>query len=162
MGIEIERKFIVRGEGWRPLVRESRLLVQGYLARTPVAVRVRRIGEQALLSLKEATPAILRREFEYEIPLADAEALFALCLDPPLRKRRHWVPYGGATFEIDEFLDQNEGLVIAEIELPAVSAEFPRPPWLGREVSEDSRFFNVELARRPFSQWSLEERAACC
>lgn len=162
MGIEIERKFLVRGDGWRPLVRESRLLVQGYLARAPVAVRVRRVGERAFLSLKEATIAIVRREFEYEIPPADAEALFRLCLEPPLRKHRHWVAVDGAVFEIDEFLDENQGLVIAEIELPAADASFPRPPWLGREVSEERRFFNIELARRPFSRWSEQERAACC
>jgi adenylate cyclase len=162
MGIEIERKFLVRGEGWRSLVRERRLLVQGYLARAPVAVRVRRNGERASLSLKEATAAIVRREFEYEIPLADAEALFTLCLEPPLRKQRYWVPVGAVTFEIDEFLDENAGLVIAEIELSTADADFPRPAWLGREVSEDPRFFNVELARRPFSRWSAEERAQCC
>lgn len=162
MGIEIERKFLVRGEDWRALVRRSEVLVQGYLARAPVAIRVRRMGTRASLSLKEASAAIVRREFEYEIPLADAEALFALCLEPPLRKRRHWVLVDGFTFEIDEFLDENAGLVIAEVELSTPDASFPQPSWLGREVSEDPRFFNVELARRPFSRWSVEERAQCC
>lgn len=162
MALEIERKFLLRGDGWRPLVRETRLMVQGYLARAPVAVRVRLEGPRATLGLKQASTSISRLEFEYPIPLADAEALLRLCPEPPLRKLRHRVLFAGAEFEIDEFLEANAGLVLAELELPSEDAEFPRPPWLGREVSSDPRFLNVELARRPFASWSAEERASCC
>jgi len=117
-------------------------------------------GEQAWLNIKSATPGIERAEFEYAIPLSDARTLLATLCDGVMEKVRHHVRVDGVLFEIDEFLGDNQGLIVAEVELPAVDAPFPRPSWLGREVSALVRYYNVQLIAHPYQQWSLAERAA--
>jgi adenylate cyclase len=152
MGIEIERKFLVTGTAWRSAPGER--LVQGYLSRDPArTVRVRMAGQAAFLTIKGATHGATRAEFEYPLPLADAEALLAMCEGPCIDKIRRRVAHAGAIWEVDEFLGDNAGLVVAEIELPAEDAPFERPDWLGEEVTHDARYFNAQLARHPFRQW---------
>lgn len=152
MGIEIERKFLVQGEAWRQ--GEGRYLCQAYLNRDPArTVRVRIDGEQAFLTIKGRSVGATRSEFEYAIPVADAQALLALADGPAVEKRRHLVPMGELTWEIDEFLGANAPLVVAEIELPREDQPFERPAWVGEEVTQDPRYFNSALAARPFSTW---------
>lgn len=153
MGREIERKFLVTGDGWRG-AGESCRYVQGYLSRDPErVVRVRRAGEKAFLTIKGVTRGVVRPEFEYPIPAADAEELLKLCLSPLIEKTRTVVEYGGKRWEVDEFAGENAGLVIAEIELSREDEPFQRPPWLGREVSADPRYSNASLSERPFKSW---------
>ena len=152
MGVEIERKFLVVGDDWRaaPAVPYA----QGYLNRDKQrTVRVRIVQDQAWLTVKGANSGATRAEFEYAIPLADAQQLLALCDGPLVRKQRRVVAHAGATWEIDEFEGDNAGLVVAEIELPSEDAPFEPPPWLGSEVTHDPRYFNSSLATAPFSTW---------
>lgn len=160
MAWEIERKFLLRGDRWRQLVRDSQRLVQGYLLlERRSSIRVRLAGEQALLNIKGATLGVRRREYEYSIPLADAQEMLAeLCQGAPIEKIRHYVPFGRHLWEIDEFFGANAGLIVAEIELADPDEDFERPPWLGREVSDDPRFYNVRLVEHPYQTWSIEER----
>lgn len=159
MAIEIERKFLLAGDAWRTHVESTRRLAQGYLGGERASLRVRIGGEAAWLTIKARSAGRARREFEYPIPPADAEILLAeLCLPGRIEKLRHHVRHAGMLWEIDEFLGANAGLVVAEIELPAVDAGFARPDWLGREVSDDLRYYNSALAQRPYAQWSAQER----
>ncbi len=168
MAIEIERKFLVATDGWRAGVERSEAIAQGYLVGAQAlraglahaSVRARLAGEQAWLNIKAATAGIARAEFDYPIPLADARAMLASLCDGLLEKTRHHVRVGGVLFEIDEFGGDNAGLIVAEVELPAVDAPFPRPSWLGREVSRLPRYYNVNLIAHPYRQWSPAERAA--
>lgn len=155
MAMEIERKFLLAGEGWRQQVSRRTLLRQGYLANTARAsVRVRIQSDQAWLSVKAMRSGLSREEYEYPIPAADAaEMLEKLCEGPPIEKWRHIVEQAGSRWEIDEFLGANAGLVIAELELPSEEAPFERPDWLGREVTDEERYYNVRLAQRPFRHW---------
>ena len=128
--------------------------------------RVKRIsGELAWLNIKSATLGIERAEFEYPIPLEDAAQMLSTLCDGVLEKIRHYVTVDGVLFEVDEFLGENQGLVVAEVELPSVDSPFPRPAWLGREVSAQVRYYNVNLIEHPYSSWSDAERegvdAAC-
>lgn len=154
MGTEIERKFLVEGEGWRPGSPGHRVR-QGYLSAEPArSVRVRLVGDDAWLTIKGANTGFTRVEFQYPIPTQDAlHLLDELCIRPVIDKTRHAIRYGAHRWEIDEFHGANEGLVIAEIELDHENEAFERPPWLGAEVSDDPRYYNVNLARRPFSSW---------
>lgn len=157
MGIEIERKFLVVGEGWRQPAGAQTRFCQGYLSRDPArTVRVRLAGERAFLTIKGATTGATRAEFEYEIPPADARALLALCDGPVVDKIRHVAVVEGMGWEIDEFLGANAGLVVAEIELQCEDQPFTRPAWLGREVTDDARYVNANLAVRPFAAWGSE------
>jgi CYTH domain-containing protein len=152
MGIEIERKFLVAGDTWRdaPAVAYA----QGYLNRDKRrTVRVRIVETRAWLTVKGANSGATRAEFEYPIPLADAEALLALCDGPLVRKLRRVVVHAGATWEVDEFQGDNAGLVVAEIELASEDEAFEPPAWLGAEVTHDARYFNSNLAARPYSTW---------
>ncbi|MHB1057192.1 MAG: CYTH domain-containing protein [Rhodanobacter sp.] len=168
MPIEIERKFLLAGDGWRAAVERSEPIAQGYLVGAQAlrdgtaraSVRARLAGEKAWLNIKAATPGIARAEFDYPIPVDDARDLLASLCDGVLEKVRHHVRVDGMLFEIDEFLGDNAGLVVAEVELPAVDAPFPRPSWLGREVSALVRYYNVNLIAHPYRQWSPAERAA--
>jgi adenylate cyclase len=168
MSIEIERKFLLASDDWRADVERSESLAQGYLVGAQAlrdgsaraSVRARLAGEQAWLNIKAATPGIARTEFDYPIPVDDARVLLADLCDGVLEKVRHHVRVEGALFEIDEFHGDNEGLIVAEIELPALDAAFPRPPWLGREVSALTRYYNVNLIGHPYRQWTSAERAA--
>jgi adenylate cyclase len=156
MATETERKFLVRSEAWRvgpPGVR----ICQGYLTRDPArTVRVRLAGEKAFLTIKGTSTGISRQEFEYEIPPADARALLDLCLPPLLDKVRYERWHEGFCWEVDEFLGDNAGLIVAEIELPDADTEFARPEWVGAEVSDDVRYFNARLAVEPWSDWGKE------
>lgn len=167
MATEIERKFLLAGEGWRAAATGSARFRQGYLANTAHAsVRVR-ISEhpggdvtEAWMSVKSMTRALARQEFEYRIPVDEAEALLALCEGPVLDKVRHLVPADAHLFEIDEFFGDNAGLVVAEVELDHEDEAFPRPDWLGAEVTHLERYYNFNLARRPYLAWTAQERSA--
>jgi adenylate cyclase len=154
MAYEIERKFLVEGRNWGQ-GSGSRRIRQGYLSADPErSVRVRLVGDDACLTVKGATTGWTRVEFEYPIPTQDAlHLLDELCIRPVIDKTRHEIRYGAHRWEIDEFHGANEGLVIAEIELAAEGEHFERPPWLGAEVSDDPRYYNVNLARQPFNRW---------
>ena len=153
MAKEIERKFLVHRELWQPKD-EGVEIAQGYLAADKKrAVRVRLAGDRAWLTVKGPTKGVERLEFEYEIPAADARAMLILCERPWIEKRRYLEQCGAHTWEIDCFRGENEGLVVAEIELSAADEIFEHPTWLGAEVSDDSRYLNASLMRLPFSRW---------
>lgn len=152
MAVEIERKFLVLGEAWRaaPAVFYS----QGYLNRDKArTVRVRIAGEEAFLTIKGTSVGARRAEFEYPIPLWDARELLAMCEQPLIEKNRRKILHEGFVWEVDEFLGENLGLVVAEIELPAEDTAFAQPDWVGEEVTEDVRYFNSNLSRTPFTHW---------
>ena len=155
MGSEIERKFLLRNDEWREEVRDSVRLVQGYLARGPQsAVRIRVKGDKAELNVKHTLDGIERLEFEYQIPLQDAqEMLEKVALRPLIDKTRHHVEHGGHLWEIDEFYGDNAGLIVAEIELESTDESFDMPQWLGDEVSHDPRYYNSNLSELPFNRW---------
>jgi adenylate cyclase len=155
MGVEIERKFRLINDSWRDRVRQKTLLRQGYIANTRRAsVRVRLAGEAGWLSVKSMTPGLSRAEYEAAIPAVEAnEMLDRLCEGPLIEKWRHIVVYQGSEWEIDEFLGDNAGLVIAELELESEDEVFARPPWLGVEVTHDERYYNFRLSERPFRHW---------
>ena len=154
MGVEIERKFLVVGDAWRTLG-ESTLLRQGYLSVDATrTVRVRIDGEHAFLTIKGKSVGASRGEWEYPIPVLDAaELLDGLCQQPLVEKVRHRIASGPHTWEVDEFLGANAGLVVAEIELGSEDETFEKPDWLGREVTGDTRYFNSQLISHPYSQW---------
>ncbi|HNE88363.1 MAG TPA: CYTH domain-containing protein [Actinomycetota bacterium] len=156
MGVEIERKFLVVGDDWRSAVSSSTRTVQGYLASTPeVTVRVRVRGERAYLTIKGRSSGISRSEYEFDIPVADAEAMLTdLAQGPVIEKTRHLLEVDGHTWELDVFAGANEGLVMAEIELGSADEQFTVPSWAGRDVSDDARYYNVNLARTPYSHWA--------
>lgn len=159
MGIEIERKFLVAGEAWRALGTPV-LLRQGYLASDPQrTVRVRiegRIGhETAALTIKSRNEGAVRGEWEYPIPVPEAaELLERLCERPLVEKYRRRIAHAGFTWDVDEFLGENAGLVVAEIELPSEDAPFDKPDWIGREVTSEARYYNSSLIRCPYSTWT--------
>ena len=154
MALEIERKFLVTGDAWRQAARPERI-IQGYLSRDPDrTVRVRRRGNGAFLTVKGRTTGISRTEVEVAISLAEADELFPLCLAPLIDKTRHLLKFAGWTWEIDEFHGANDGLIVAEIELPSGEAGFELPPWVGAEVSHDFRYTNSHLSAHPFKTWA--------
>lgn len=155
MAQEIERKFLVTGSFREQVTRRTRI-VQGYLSSVPErTVRVRIKGDKGFLTIKGIGNAsgATRFEWEQEIPLAEAEQLLAICEPGVIDKIRHLVPAGVHTFEVDEFHGENEGLVVAEIELGSEGESFERPVWLGEEVTGDPRYFNSMLMKHPFSRW---------
>lgn len=154
MGVEIERKFLAKGDQWKSLG-QGVLLRQGYLSSAPERiVRVRIEDESAMLTIKGRTSGAMRSEWEYPIPMTDAEAfLGALCERPIIEKRRYRIPHEGMLWEVDEFLGENAGLVVAEIELTTEDQAFARPDWVGEEVTHDARYFNANLLRHPYSKW---------
>jgi adenylate cyclase len=154
MAVEIERKFLVNGEAWRSLGTAIRYR-QGYIAASPNrTVRIRIAGDQGYITIKGASQGISRAEFEYEIPLADAEELLnALCDRPLIEKTRTKIDWHGLTWEVDEFFGDNQGLIMAEVELTATDQLVDLPPWIGQEVSDDPRYYNANLAKSPFTQW---------
>lgn len=155
MGTEIERKFLLRHDGWRAQIRATEWMRQGYLHTNLLSsVRVRISGEHAFLNIKSATLDVSRLEYEYAIPVTDAaEILDRLCEKPLIEKRRHAVVVGKHLWEIDEFEGDNAGLIVAEIELQHAEEIFERPDWLGEEVSHDPRYYNVCLVKHPYSKW---------
>lgn len=156
MAVEIEHKFLVRDERWRREVERSVRMRQGYLTSDArCSVRVRVAGEQGHLNVKSGTLGIQRSEYEYPIPLAEAEEMLdTLCEQPLLEKTRHFVRFGGHLWEIDEFEGDNTGLIVAEVELSRTDEPFDRPDWLGEDVSHDIRYYNSQLARHPYRTWS--------
>ena len=166
MGIEIERKFTVAGPGWRTSAERVQAMAQGYLngldavesGAQKASVRVRIEGQAAFLNLKSRQLGHTRQEFDYPIPVEDARQLLELCVGGRIEKRRHYVRHQGHLWEVDEFLGDNAGLVVAEIELDSADEAFARPNWLGVEVTDQPRYYNLALAGRPYSQWSAEER----
>ena len=162
MGVEIERKFLLKDHSWRDRVSDSpRSLTQGYFMRAPggATVRVRIADETAFLTIKgrtKGTGALERSEFEYAIPLEDARSMLdEFCGTRVVKKLRYYLKGDdGFLWEIDEYLDLNEGLFTAEIELPDADTSFQRPSWLGDEVSGDKRYSNGALSVSPYSEWS--------
>lgn len=160
MGTEIERKFLVKSDAWRPSVTDSSVLRQGYLAAEHGnTVRVRSDGRQGWLTIKGPAQGCRRAEFEYRVPLEDAEALLGLCGDRIVEKTRHRVPVGIHVWEVDEFAGRNEGLTLAEVELGSDAESVSVPDWIGTEVTGDRRFDNVHLSQRPVREWSAHDRA---
>jgi adenylate cyclase len=153
MGIEIERKFLVKDGSWKAAADQGRVCRQGYLLSDGgMTVRIRVIGETAFLTIKGPSSGISRKEFEYEIPGADAEALLALCGNL-VEKVRYLISYAGMVWELDVFAGANEGLLMAEIEIESEGQKFGLPEWAGEEVSGDPRYYNGYLAKHPFTGW---------
>ncbi len=153
MGVEIERKFLVRSDAWRSLG-EPVLLRQGYLSsHKERVVRVRIEGEQGVMTIKGRNVGAVRGEWEYPIPLVDAAELLLLCEQPLIEKYRRRITHAGHVWEVDEFLGVNAGLVVAEIELDAEAEAFELPDWVGAEVTDDLRYLNSSLIKHPYSAW---------
>jgi CYTH domain-containing protein len=154
MGKEIERKFLVRSDAWRSLAKGTSYR-QGYLnSAKERTVRIRTIADSAFLTIKGLTVGATRSEYEYEIPLADCNAMLdALAEKPIIEKKRYKVPLEGLTWEIDEFFGENDGLIVAEVELESEGQTFRKPDWVGEEVTADPRYFNSNLIKHPYSKW---------
>jgi len=153
MGLEIERKFLVRGDAWRTGARGLPCL-QGYLCRDPErVVRVRIMDQRGTLTIKGLVTGLARPEFEYAIPVSEAAELLKLCEQPVIEKTRFRIDHGGLTWEVDEFHGANEGLILAECELESEDQDVVLPDWVGEEVSRDPRYFNVNMVSRPFTSW---------
>ncbi|MGA7802547.1 MAG: CYTH domain-containing protein [Gammaproteobacteria bacterium] len=155
MATEIERKFLVCSDQWRPGANAGTAYRQGYLSSAPsCSVRVRIGNGQARLNIKSATLGVQRQEYEYPIPLEDGNELLDTLREGPLiEKTRYLVPYGDHVWEVDVFEGDNAGLIVAEIELSREDEPFERPPWIGDEVSDDPRYYNVSLVRHPYRDW---------
>lgn len=154
MGKETERKFLVAGEEWRKLAR-GEACRQGYLSTVRErTVRVRTIDGKGFLTIKGVTVGATRAEYEYEVPAKDAnEMLTNLCERPLVEKNRYRIKQGELTWEIDEFLGDNLGLIVAELELADEAQQFAKPSWLGQEVTGDPKYFNSNLTKNPFTKW---------
>ncbi|MCX7593192.1 MAG: CYTH domain-containing protein [Fischerella sp.] len=154
MAKEIERKFLLKGDDWRKLAEGSSIYRQGYIPTQGVTVRVRIAGNQGYLTIKGPSIKYSRSEFEYPIPIEDAqEMLETLCERPFIEKIRYKVKWGGLIWEIDEFEGVNKGLILAEVELNDEKQEIELPSWIGEEVSDNPRYYNRNLVKYPFSQW---------
>lgn len=152
MFLEIERKFLVRGfcsEGLR-----FKKMKQAYLAKEGCTLRVRIADVKAFLTIKGKTEGISRAEFEYEIPMEDANAMMDLAVYPPIIKTRYYAEVDGKTWEVDVFEGENEGLVMAEIELKSEDEKFTLPDWAAEEVTGDKRYYNAYLAKNPYKKWA--------
>lgn len=159
MGIEIERKFLLKNAGWRldeaGRPRSGTFYRQGYLSRNPACVvRLRLEGEQAFITVKGAGRGAKRSEYQYPIPPAECAAMLEELADRPLiEKTRYQVEFDGLTWEIDEFHGENDGLLVAEVELEDEDQAFELPPWAGEEVTDDSRYANAALVKNPYRNW---------
>ena len=155
MAKEIERKYLVKLEAWKPQG-TGKYYKQGYLnSQKERVVRVRIAGDKGQLTIKGITTGVTRAEFEYAIPTEEAGLMLDnLCEKPLIEKHRHKELHGGKTWEIDVFHGDNEGLVVAEIELTSEDEAFEHPGWLGEEVSSDPRYFNSNLLKNPYKQWA--------
>jgi CYTH domain-containing protein len=154
MATEIERKFLVNGTSWKKGL-AGVLYRQGYLLTDKErTVRVRVAGEEGFLTIKGASRGISRLEYEYRIPVLDAtEMLDTLCLKPLVEKYRYRLEYAGQIWEVDEFLGENQGLLLAEVELADADQRIRLPDWAGAEVSHDPRYYNANLVSNPFTKW---------
>lgn len=154
--IEIERKFLVKSEAYKAEAFQKTKIQQGYLnSDKNRSVRVRIKGDQAFITVKGPTynKGVQRYEWEKEIPTIEAEALILLCEETPIEKIRYEIKSGNHVYEVDEFLNANDGLTVAEIELNAVDEAFEKPEWLGEEVTGNSKYYNSELSKHPFKTW---------
>ncbi|HEX8528915.1 MAG TPA: CYTH domain-containing protein [Cytophagales bacterium] len=154
MGVEIERKYLVQGTAWKAGA-TGVAYRQGYLSsHRERTVRIRTAGDKGYLTIKGVATGAARPEYEYEIPYAEAvEMLQNLCEQPVIEKVRYKIPYGGLLWEVDEFGGENQGLVVAEVELSDEGQAVPLPPWAGLEVTSDARYYNANLFRHPYSKW---------
>jgi len=154
MAKEIERKFLVKGDAWRALAKGTNYR-QGYLnSAKERTVRVRTAEDKAFLTIKGLTLGATRAEYEYAIPFDEGKAMLdALAEKPLIEKKRYKIPAGDLTWEIDEFLGDNAGLTVAEVELKSEDQAFDRPAWLGDEVTGDTRYYNANLIKKPFTRW---------
>lgn len=155
MAIEIERKFLVTSDAFKAEAERFQPYRQGYMIGSEKAsVRVRISGDQARLNIKSATLGVTRQEYEYPIPVEDAQRILDdLCEKPLVEKVRYYVRHGAHLWEVDVFEGDNAGLVVAEIELDAVDEPFEQPVWLGEEVSDDARYYNSNLGKHPYKDW---------
>lgn len=159
MGTEIERKFLIKNDDWKAHVTETHVIKQGYLqsgldATQRSSLRIRISNKLANINVKSAERSTVRQEFEYDIPLHDAEQMLkTLCIGPVIEKTRFYVPYGSHLWEVDVFSGMNAGLEIAEVELGDLDEHFERPDWLGSEVSLDERYYNNYLVKMPYREW---------
>ena len=160
MGIEIERKFLVVSDVWRSEVQRCMEMRQGYLAGEGgrASVRVRLEGDQARLNIKAAVIGAARAEYEYGIPMEDARTLLATLCIGTLEKTRHYIEREGLIWEVDEFLGANAGLIVAEVELQSVDQVIKLPTWLGRELTDERRYYNHHLALHPYTTWPDADR----
>ena len=151
---EIERKFLVTGDGWRAKGAGKRYR-QGYLSTVKErTVRVRTVDDKGFITVKGISVGAARSEYEYEIPAPDAnEMLDRLCERPLIEKTRYRIPMAGVVWEIDEFAGENRGLIVAEVELESEEQQVSLPDWIGREVTDDPRYFNANLVAHPFTRW---------
>lgn len=156
MALEVEHKFLLANDSWRDEVDHAVHYKQGYLGGSPLSsVRVRISDSHAWLNIKSATIGTSRQEFEYEIPLADANTILDdLCHKPLVEKIRHFVDHHGHVWEIDEFMGDNAGLIVAEVELSQIGESFAKPAWLGAEVTDDLRYYNNNLTKNPYKNWN--------
>ena len=154
MGTEIERKFLMKDDSWRSLAKGTKYR-QGYLNSTKErVVRVRTIDEKGFLTIKGITTGATRVEYEYEIPDAEATAMLdELCEKPLIEKNRYKIAFGGLTWEVDEFFGENQGLIVAEVELESEDQPFEKPEWIGEEVTGDPKYFNSNLIQNPYMKW---------
>jgi len=153
--MEIERKFLVTGDGWKDDKR-AKVISQGYVCKNGHGVvRVRRKGDKSFLTIKADRGDIQRLEFEYEIPHEDCEMMLEQLCGNVISKTRYTFVHGGKTWEIDEFHGVNQGLIMAEIELDSADEAFDKPDWVGPEVSADERFFNSYISENPFTSWGV-------
>lgn len=162
MSIEIERKFLVCNDSWKNNIQKRMLFRQGYMRNENHAtIRIRIADDKAFLTLKAPRDesGLERLEFEYSIPVDDANKILdSICEKPIIEKYRNYVPAGnGLVWEIDEFLGDNAGLTVAELELPEKDTPFTRPDWLGEEVTGDPRYFNAMLTKKPYNKWMETE-----
>jgi len=159
MGTEIERKFLMKNDDWKAHVTETHVIKQGYLqsgldSSQKSSVRIRISNKQANINVKSAELSAVRQEYEYSIPLHDAEQmLLTLCSGLVIEKTRFYVPYESHLWEVDVFSGDNKGLEMAEVELSRLDEDFARPDWLGPEVSHDERYYNNYLVNKPYNNW---------
>jgi adenylate cyclase len=154
MGLEIERKFLIKNDSWKNEIKKTISIRQGYLnSEVERTVRIRIQGERGVLTIKGKNQNVTRKEFEYQIPLDDALNLLSMCEKPIIEKTRFLIPSNRSTWEIDVFDGENKGLVIAEIELTSEEESFDIPNWLGEEVSSESKYYNSSLITNPYGNW---------
>ena len=156
MGVEIERKFLLKNSDWKKLDQHLKpaLIRQGYLNSEPErTVRIRLKDEKGFITIKGKMNGLTRTEFEYPIPPADAISLLQMCDGPLIEKTRYFIKEHNQLWEIDEFFGDNEGLVLAEAELVSETQELIIPEWIGEEVTQDRRYYNSNLAINPYIQW---------
>ena len=156
MALEVEHKFLLLNDSWRDHIDHSVHYKQGYLSSSPLSsVRVRISDTHAWLNIKSATIGTHRQEFEYEIPLNDANTILDdLCHKPLIEKMRHFVHHKGHIWEIDEFMGDNAGLIVAEVELSQIGESFEKPAWVSIEVTDDLRYYNNNLSKNPYKNWN--------